>query len=138
MPAAGGVNGLDVAVAVGGPPERGWAALVKTGVPVQVALLGPKAVKVTVPVGVGPPGLPVTLAVSVMDWPRVTVGVAEVTMVGAACSTVVMSAPLPVPMVLSWCVPRAKPTWLVWAPGAGFESWLGTFRTLKVKLIMHW
>ena len=73
-----GVNGPEVAVG-GGPPARGWAALVKIGAPVQVALSGPKRVKVTVPVGAGAgAGAPVTVAVSEIGLPTVTVGVAGV------------------------------------------------------------
>ena len=50
--------------------------------PAQVASLGPKTVKVTVPVGAGAGGgPPVTVAVSEMGLPMVTVGVAWVTMV---------------------------------------------------------
>src|SRR5436190_325240 len=125
-----------MAVAVGGPPESGWAGLVNTGAPAQVALLGPKAVKVTVPVGAGEPALPVTMAVSEMGAPKAAVGVAVVTMVGAACNTVVTSEPLPVPTVPSWWVPRAKPIWLVWALGTGGnESWFGILLTLNVKAI---
>ena len=78
-----GVKSADVAVG-GGPPARGRAALVKIGVPVQVGLAGPNRVKVTVPVGVGAPAAPVTVAVSRMGWVRVTGVRALVTMVGCA------------------------------------------------------
>ena len=75
------MNGPELAVG-GGPPARGWAALVKIGAPVQVALFGPKRVKTTVPVGAGAgAGQPVTVAVSEIGLPMVTVGVAEVAMV---------------------------------------------------------
>ena len=48
----------------------------------QVALLGPNRVKTTVPVGAGAgAGEPVTVAVSEIGLPTVTVGVADVTMV---------------------------------------------------------
>ncbi len=80
MPAPAGVNGPDVAVEVGGGPGapgvRGWAALVKIGAPVQVALFGPNRVKVTVPVGEPAPATPVTVAVSEMGLPSWAVGVA--------------------------------------------------------------
>ena len=54
----------------------------------QVALLGPKRVKVTVPVGVGAgAGAPVTVAVSEIGLPMVTVGVAWVAIVATAWVT---------------------------------------------------
>ena len=82
------MNGPELAVAVGGAPGvSGCAALVKTGAPVQVALSGPKTVKTTVPVGVGPPGAPVTVAVSEIGLPIVTGPSAWVTMVGVAGAT---------------------------------------------------
>ena len=60
----------------------------KIGAPAQVALLGPKRVKVTVPVGVGAgAGAPVTVAVSEIGLPTVTVGVAWVAMVATAWLT---------------------------------------------------
>ena len=87
MPVAVGVKGSDVAVG-GGPPPSGRLALVKIGAPVQVALSGPKTVKVTVPVGVGAgAAAPVTVAVSVMEPPRSTVGVAWVVMDATAGET---------------------------------------------------
>ena len=86
-----GVNGPELAVG-GGPPARGWAALVKIGAPVQVALLGPKRVNVTVPVGAGAgAGAPVTVAVSEMAPPKGTVGVATVTIVGVTGVTMEVS-----------------------------------------------
>ena len=73
MPVDVGVNGPDAAVAVGGGPgvpgARGWAPLVNTGGPEQVASFGPNRVKVTVPVGDGAPVAPVTVAVSAMGLP---------------------------------------------------------------------
>ena len=78
-------NGADVAVG-GGPPPSGRLALVKIGAPVQVGLS--KRVKVTVPVGAGAAGSPVTVAVSVIGLPTVTVGVARVAMATAAWLTV--------------------------------------------------
>ena len=72
---------------LGGPPLSGWAALVKIGGPAQVASLGPKTVKVTVPVAAGALAGTVTVAVSVMGWPSGTVGVAEVTIVGVTWVT---------------------------------------------------
>ena len=73
------MNGSEVTVA-GGPPANG-RVLVKIGAPVQVGLSGPKTAKVTVPVGAGAgAGLPVTVAVSEIGLPTVTVGVAWVTM----------------------------------------------------------
>ena len=82
-----GVKAPEAAVG-GGPPPRGWAALVKIGAPVQVALSGPKRVKVTVPVGEGAgAGAPVTVAVSEIGLPTVTVAVAWVAMVATAWST---------------------------------------------------
>ena len=87
MPGAVGVNGPEVAVG-GGPPARGWAALVKIGAPAQVALFGPNRVKTTVPVGAGAgAGPPVTVAMSEIGLPMVTVGVAEVTMVATGWVT---------------------------------------------------
>ena len=86
-----GVNGAEVAVG-GGPPASGRLALVKIGAPVQVALSGPKRVKVTVPVGVGAgAGAPVTVAVSVMAPPKGTVGVAVVVIVATAWMTTEVS-----------------------------------------------
>ena len=89
MPATVGVKSADVAVG-GGPPARGWFALVKVGGPVQMASSGPNAVKVTVPVGAGAgAGPPVTVAASEMEPPMATVGVACVAMVagGAGATT---------------------------------------------------
>ena len=78
------MNGAEVAVG-GGPPASGRLTLVKIGAPAQVALSGPKAVKVTVPVGAGAgAGAPVTVAVSVIEPPMVTVGVAWVAIVATA------------------------------------------------------
>ena len=76
----------------GGPPPSGRLALVKIGAPAQVALLGPKRVKVTVPVGAGAgAGAPVTVAVSETAPPKGTVGVAWVTMVGVTGLTTEVS-----------------------------------------------
>ena len=84
------MNG-DAAVAVGGGPGapgvRGWAGLVKAGGPAQVALSGPKTLKVTVPVGAGAPVDPVTVAVSEIGLPITAVGVAWVARVAPACPT---------------------------------------------------
>ena len=81
------MNGPELAVG-GGPPARGWAALVKIGAPVQVALSGPKRVKTTVPVGGGAgAGPPLTVAVSEIGLPMATVGVAEVTIVATDWAT---------------------------------------------------
>jgi hypothetical protein len=66
-------------------------ALVKMGGPAQVASLGPKTVNVTVPVGAGALGAPVTEATSVMEPPRGTVGVAWVTTVGGTWVTTEVS-----------------------------------------------
>ena len=49
------------------------------GGPAQVASSGPKAVKVTVPVGAAAPPMPVTVAASEIGVPRGAVGVAIVT-----------------------------------------------------------
>jgi hypothetical protein len=139
VPAADGVKGSEVAVAVGGPPESGRLADAKACAPVQVASLGPKSVNVTVPVGAGALAGPVTLAVSLIGLPTVWFGVACVVTVGVAAATVVTSEPEPVPIVPSWCVPRPKPTWFVCAPGvAGKLSWLGTLFTLTAKATVHW
>ena len=81
------MNGPELAVG-GGPPPRGWAALVKMAAPVQVALSGPNRVKTTVPVGAGAgAGPPLTVAVSEMGLPMVTVGVAGVTIVATDWAT---------------------------------------------------
>ena len=90
-----GVKASEVAVG-GGPPPRGRLALVKIGAPVQVALSGPKTVKVTVPVGVGAgAGAPVTVATSVIGLPMVALGVAGVAMAtGAVVTTDVSLASL--------------------------------------------
>ncbi len=64
----------------------------KIGAPVQVALSGPKTVKVTVPVGTGAgAGAPVTVAVSEMGLPMVTEGVAVVAMVATPWLTIDVS-----------------------------------------------
>ena len=69
-------------------PPSGWPALVKIGAPVQVALSGPKRVKVTVPVGAGAgAAAPVTTAVSEMGLPSWADGVAWVAMVATAWLT---------------------------------------------------
>ncbi len=82
-----GVNGAEVAVGAG-PPASGWPALVKIGAPAQVALSGPKRVKVTVPVGAGAgAAAPVTMAVSEMGLPSWADGVAWVAKVAAAWPT---------------------------------------------------
>jgi hypothetical protein len=92
-----GVNGADVAVG-GGPPESGRPALVKTGAPVQVALLN--SVNVTVPVGAGAgAGAPVTVAVSETGLPIVTVGVAMVEMATGAWVMVDVSLGAPQALV---------------------------------------
>ena len=85
------MNGPEDAVAVGGGPgdpgASGWGAVVKAGGPAQVASSGPKAVKVTMPVGAAAPLVPVTVAVSVIDPPTVTVGVAWVATVATGATT---------------------------------------------------
>ena len=72
MPAPPGVNDADVAV----PPLNVTA--LPTGLPPPLAhpsavVKGPQAKKVTVPAGIGPPELPVTIAVSVFEPPRMSV-----------------------------------------------------------------
>jgi len=71
MPPAPGVNAPEVAV-----PPLSVTAL-PTGVvvvahPLEV-VKGPHTKKLTIPVGAGPPALPVTVALSVFELPRVIV-----------------------------------------------------------------
>ena len=90
MPTAVGVNGSDVAATAGGAgggPPRGRLALVKIDGLAQVGSSGPNRVKVTVPVGSGAAGSPVTVATSEIGLPMVTTGVAWVTMVATAWAT---------------------------------------------------
>ena len=76
-------------MAVGGvPPARGWAELVNAGGPVHDGLPGPKAVKVTVPVGAAAgAGAPVTVAVSDTGLPSTALSVASVAMATVAWVT---------------------------------------------------
>jgi hypothetical protein len=72
MPPAPGVNAADVAV----PPLS--VTVVPTGLPPPLAqplevVKGPHTKKLTVPVGAGPPALPVTVALSVFEPPKVIV-----------------------------------------------------------------
>ena len=68
----------------------------------QVALFGPKRVKVTVPVGgAAGAGAPVTVAVSEMGWPSWAVGVAWVAMVAAAWLTTDVSVGSPHALVVN-------------------------------------
>src|SRR5262249_53565968 len=70
MPAALVVKEPEVAVAEGAvPPASAMFAEAKAGVPVQVVSVGGKSWNVTVPVGLKP----VTVAVSVIAAPRMTV-----------------------------------------------------------------
>jgi hypothetical protein len=80
VPTAVGANDGELAVAVLGLiPAVTVMALPTVLLPVEQPLTlgtvvsGPQAEKLTVPVGVGPPGLPVTVAWSVFGAPRTTV-----------------------------------------------------------------
>ena len=94
------MNGPEAAVDVGGtsgaPATSDWAAL-NAGAPEQAASSGPKARKVTVPVGTSTP-TPVTVAVSEMGLPRVAAGVAVVARPPRAVTTVTTSASSPSPV----------------------------------------
>jgi hypothetical protein len=64
---------------------------VKIGVPVHVALFGPKTLNVIVPVG----AWPVSVAVSEMGWPTVAVGVAVVVSCGVDWASTLISPASP-------------------------------------------
>ena len=142
MPGAPGVNGPDAAVAVGGGPRvagtTAWGALTNAGAPAQVASSGPKAVNVTVPVGVGRRPTPVTTAVSEMGLPSWAVGVAVVARPPVGTSTVTVVALIPSPVALVTVLrPDAYEIGDVWIPGASCESTVGSPRTSNVNSIVH-
>jgi hypothetical protein len=95
VPAAFGANDADVAV----PPLKVTA--LPTGLPPPLAqpsavVKGPQTKKFTVPVGVGPPALLATVALSVFEIPKMTVeAVGVVFVVELAAVTVKHSRELP-------------------------------------------
>ncbi len=82
----------EVVVAVGGDPGgpgvRTCGPLGKIDPPMQVGSPGPNRLKVTAPVGLGPPVTPVIVAMSEMGLPIWVTPVATVVMVGVAAGTV--------------------------------------------------